>query len=108
MQARHMPTKYLIAHACFDCRKSFKISPRSNFIAVCPNCGGHAHEMGRSFKAPPTKDIEQWAKVQALYAAGFRFYSYRSTSGPQLPAKLSEVEAFIHDNPRHPMRTGGA
>ena len=64
--------------------------------------------MGRSFKAPPTKDIEQWAKVQALYAAGFRFYSYRSTSGPQLPAKLSEVEAFIHDNPRHPMRTGGA
>lgn len=59
--------------------------------------------MGRSFKAPPAKDVDQWAKVQALYNAGFRFF-YRSVSGPPLPDTLSQVAAFIRDNPTHPMR----
>lgn len=96
--------RYLIAHACFHCRKSFKLAPRKEAQAVCPGCGGELHEMGRSFKAPPSKDTEQWLKVQTLYQAGFRFFSYRSTSGPTLPARLSEVEAFIRDNPVHPLR----
>ena len=105
MQANRMPSpQYLIAHACFDCRKSFKVAPRPDSTATCPSCGGDLHEMGRSFKAPPAKDAEQWAKVQALYSAGFRFFSYRSTSGPPLPARLCEVEAFIQDNPAHPLR----
>jgi hypothetical protein len=60
--------------------------------------------MGRSFKAPPTKDLEQWAKVRVLYDAGFRFFSYRSIDGPPLPTRLSDVEAFIRDNPNHPLR----
>ena len=60
--------------------------------------------MGRSFKAPSASDTEQWAKVQALYNAGFRFFSYRSVSGPPLPARLSEVEAFVRANPAHPLR----
>lgn len=95
---------YLIAHACFDCRKSFKLAPRSNYVTTCPNCGGVILEMGRSFKAPPARDIAQWAKVWVLYAAGFRFSSYRSTSGPPLPRTRSEVKAFIGDNPAHPMK----
>jgi len=100
-----MPSpQYLIAHACLDCRKSFKVAPRLEDDAVCPGCGGQLHQMGRSFKAPRAKDTEQWAKVQALFNAGFRFFSYRSVSGPPLPARLSEVEAFIHDNPAHPLR----
>ncbi len=104
MQVNRMPSpQYLIAHACFDCRKSFKVAPRPEYQAVCPNCAGHLHEMGRSFKAPPAADLEQWAKVQALYNAGFRLSSYRG-SGPSLPARLSEVEAFIRDNPAHPLR----
>ena len=102
-----MPSpQYLIAHACFDCRKSFKVAPRRDSApeATCPNCHGPLQEMGRSFKAPLAKDTEQWAKMQALYNAGFRFFSYRSTSGPPLPARLGEVEAFIQDNPAHPLR----
>jgi len=100
-----MPSpQYLIAHACFGCRKSFKVAPRPDFLATCPNCGEQLREMGRSFKAPPVKDTEQWAKVQALYDAGFRFYSYRSVDGPPLPARLSEVKEFIRHNPTHPLR----
>lgn len=100
-----MPSpKYLIAHACFDCRKSFKVAPRKEFSAVCPGCGGKIHEMGRSFKAPPAKDLEQWEKVKALFAAGFRFSSYRSTLGPPLPDRLADVAAFIRDHPEHPLR----
>lgn len=98
---------YRVAHACFSCRKSFKIAPRQQ-SAKCPNCGGQLHQMGRSFKAPAIRDTEQWAKVEALYNAGFRFFSYRSFDCPPLPAKLSEVEAFIRDNPEHPFRVSGA
>jgi hypothetical protein len=105
MQNSRMPCpQYLIAHACFACRKSFKIAPRGDTSAVCPSCGGPLHLMGRSFKAPPAKDSEQWAKVQALYNAGFRFFSYRSVDGPPLPERLVEVDAFIRDNPAHPLR----
>lgn len=100
-----MPSpQYLIAHACFACRKSFKVAPRPAFTSTCPNCSALLHEMGRSFKAPPTKDTEQWAKVQALFDAGFRFSSYRSADGPPLPDHLSEVDGFIRDNPEHPLR----
>ncbi len=60
--------------------------------------------MGRSFKAPASRDSEQWAKVEALYAAGFRFSSYRSADGPPLPDRLAEVESFIRNNPAHPLR----
>jgi hypothetical protein len=98
---------YLIAHACFVCRKSFKIAPRAQFKAVCPSCRGPIHEMGRTFKAPPSRNLEQWSKVRALYEAGFRFFSYRSVDCPPLPAKLSQVEAFIRDNPDHPLRIAG-
>jgi hypothetical protein len=63
--------------------------------------------MGRSFKAPPAKDVEQWAKVRALYDAGFRFFSYRSADGPPLPAKLADVDAFVRGNPSHPLRVAG-
>jgi hypothetical protein len=71
---------------------------------TCPNCGEQLRSTGRSFKAPPAKDIEQWAKVEALFDAGFRFNSYRSADGPPLPSRLSEVEAFIRGNPSHPLR----
>lgn len=100
-----MPSpQYLIAHACFACRKSFKVAPRPAFTATCPNCSAQLHEMGRSFRAPPTKDTEQWATVQALFDAGFRFSSYRSVDGPPLPDRLSEVDGFIRDYPEHPLR----
>jgi hypothetical protein len=96
--------RYLIAHACFRCRCSFKVSPRPDRKAVCPKCSGPMFEMGRSFKAPPSRDKEQWLKVQALYAAGFRFFSYRSFSCAPLPRRLSEVEPFIQAHPQHPFR----
>lgn len=96
--------KYIIAHACFKCRRSFKTVPRDSREAICPRCQGTMFEMGRSFKAPPTSDREQWLKVQALYAAGFRFFSYRSYSCPALPARLSEVRSFIESHPTHPFR----
>lgn len=105
--ARTGAGSYLIAHACFACRKSFKSTPRLEHNAICPSCGGLAHEMGRSFKAPAARNLEQWIKVQALYEAGFRFFSYRSFNCPPLPARLSEVEAFIRDNLDHPMRVAG-
>ncbi|GAB2801446.1 hypothetical protein [Dyella kyungheensis] len=95
---------YLIAHACFSCRKSFKVRPRKERGATCPHCGGAILEMGRSFHAPKRRDEEQWEKVRRLYNAGFRFFSYRGMEGARLPEKLSDVPAFVSENPNHPLR----
>ena len=103
---RPPPERYLVAHACFLCRKSFKIEPTTEgTVRGCPHCGGTLYEMGRSFKAPKQRDEEQWRKVQALYAYGFRFFSYRSCPGcVPLPETYAEVEDFVNSNPSHPFR----
>jgi hypothetical protein len=93
---------YLIAHACFDCRKSWKV--RAGTEAVCPQCAATIREMGRAFKAPKKSDVEQWQKVEALWRAGFRFWSSGSTGIEPLPDQLREVDDFISRNPNHPLR----
>jgi hypothetical protein len=93
---------YLIAHACFHCRKSWKV--RADAGSVCPQCASPLHEMGRAFKAPKKSDVEQWRKVEALWLAGFRFWSVGSTEVEPLPDRLRDVEDFVRRNPDHPAR----
>lgn len=100
----HRGPDYLIAHACFGCRKSWKIERREGPHPVCPQCGNAVHEMGRAFKAPKKSDDEQWKKVEALWRAGFRFWSIWSTDVEPLPDRLSDVEDFVRRNPTHPAR----
>jgi hypothetical protein len=99
----HRGPAYLTAHACFDCRKSWKLSDDS--AAICPQCGKSAHFMGRAFKAPKMSDKEQWKKVEALWLAGYRFFPNTGWREVQpYPARLREVEEFIRCNPQHPFR----
>jgi hypothetical protein len=97
-------SEYLIAHACFDCRKSYKISPKHP-EPVCPGCGAGLSPMGRSFRAPSKSDLSGWKKIEKLWKSGFRFWSYRSAPDAEsFPAKLSEVDDFIKRNQTHPFR----
>lgn len=100
----HRGPEYLIAHACFECRKSWKLERREGVAPVCPQCGELTHEMGRAFKAPKRSDAEQWKRVEALWRAGFRFWSVRNTDVEPLPDRLHEVGDFIRRNPDHPAR----
>ena len=94
---------YLVAHACFDCCKSWKIS--ENSTATCPQCGGPLHWMGRAFKAPKKSDMEQWKKVALLWGAGFRFISHTGWRDVEpYPERLRDVAAFIEGNREHPFR----
>jgi ssDNA-binding Zn-finger/Zn-ribbon topoisomerase 1 len=94
---------YLVAHACFECRKSWKRSEESG--ATCPECGGSLHWMGRAFKAPKKSNLEQWEKVEALWGAGFRFIAHtRWRKVEPYPERLREVTAFIENNREHPFR----
>jgi DNA-directed RNA polymerase subunit RPC12/RpoP len=95
---------YVVAHACFTCRKSFKLSLLEGAHHPCPQCRSRLFEMGRSFKAPRANDIEQWEKVQGLYALGFRFWSYGRGQPPALPERLRDLQSFVADNPQHPCR----
>ena len=105
--SRKLP-HYLIAHACFECRSTFKKPPAEaagQTGYICPRCKFALHDMGRSFRAPAKNDLDGWKKVQALYAHGFRFFSYRSFGNyPRLPERFREVEAFVRTYPNHPFR----
>jgi DNA-directed RNA polymerase subunit RPC12/RpoP len=92
---------YLAAHACFNCRKSFKLSCETNHI--CPECSEPIYLMGRSFKAPKRNDDEQWRKVQKLYALGFRFHRYGGDYLP-LPERFREIDRFVEQYPEHELR----
>lgn len=105
---RRSHPEYLVAHACFACRRSMKVVPQplDQPQPRCPECGAVAHWMGRTFRAPRRDDLEQWAKVIALYAHGFRFVGSGSHDGPALPKRLREVEEFVRANPSHRCRIG--
>jgi len=62
--------------------------------------------MGRAFKTPRRSDLEQWAKVEALWMAGFRFPSQEhwGTGVAPYTDRLREVEDFVRRNPDHPFR----
>ena len=99
------PAAYLVAYACFACRKSFKRAYAPEVAQLCPQCGAEAAFMGRGFKAPRLSERKQWEKVARLWQAGYRFHM--NTRGAEIapfPAKLSDVEAFMADHPRHPFR----
>lgn len=94
---------YRVAHACFHCRKSWKLSEESS--AICPSCTAPLHWMGRAFKAPRKSDLEQWAKVELLWRAGFRFLpNTRWREIEPFPERLNEAKRFIEENPDHPFR----
>lgn len=99
----HRGPDYLIAHACFDCRKSWKRPGEQEH--VCPDCGQGLALMGRTFRAPARRQIDQWKKVKRLWDAGFRFWSYRSfPEAERYPDDLRDIDAFIERNRTHPMR----
>ena len=101
---------YRVAHACFGCRRSFKLATDASVhppeVRHCPGCGEQLRWMGRSFTAPRRTDVDQWKKVEILWSAGFRFHSYRSCpDAERLPETLAEVAEFLRRNPDHPLRS---
>lgn len=61
--------------------------------------------MGRAFKAPKKSDNEQWAKVRALWVAGFRVVNHtRWREAESFPERLREVDEFVRRNPQHLFR----
>lgn len=99
----HRGPAYLVAHACFDCRKSWKRPEECG--QSCPECGKSLAQMGRTFRAPPMRKVDQWEKVRRLWNAGFRFWSYRSfPDAERYPDSLRDVDAFIRRNRDHPMK----
>ena len=98
---------YLVAHACFACRLSFKRAPRTDHTTtLCPTCSQPLSEMGRGFKAPPRRNSDKWKAVELLYLAGFRFPSTDRRERPPFPTKSRDVANFLADNQTHPYRTG--
>ena len=98
----HRGPEYLIAHACFPCRKSFKMLPADNERNhKCPDCEGPVYEMGRSFTAPKKNDIKQWKKIYGLYVEGFRFFGSGFHTSEKLPDKLSDLNDFLSRNNEH-------
>ncbi len=109
---------YNLQHACFQCRKVFKVAyhtkeqlraawlsrrisgrqPTTEFQEpqhACPQCGGHVEMMGRAFRAPRANDLDAWRDVELLVQAGFRFFSYSSGG---YPSGIRAIQEFIAAN----------
>ena len=99
--------KYLVAHACFTCRKSFKVASRGGVAPICPQCTAPLVWMGRAFAAPPTRNTAQWRKLEELVQAGFHFGRYRGYVAPSPPTRLTDVKRFLFENPKHPLKRRG-
>lgn len=89
--------RYLIAHACFECCKSFKIEPKEQGQepAKCPECCNEIILMGRAFKPPKKTDIKQWKKVKYLVDNGILFHRYNDERYGPYPKTLEEAYDFV-------------
>jgi len=96
--------------ACFECRKSFKqtsrsevthhmpVAPDGSRFVPCPQCKRPMHNMGLDFKAPKQTDIEQWKKVVVLFKHGFAYHSCGCCGPGRRPARLKNVPAFLQES----------
>jgi hypothetical protein len=61
-------------YVCFNCRVCFhKWSPRNDFID-CVNCKKRMTYAGSAFRAPPKRDVKEWAKLEILIRGGMKFH----------------------------------
>ena len=99
----HRGAECLWPHACFECQKSWKLAEGAS--AVCPECKADLHWMCRAFKVPRKADNEQWAKIRALWDAGYRFVNHtRWKETEPFPERLRDVAEFVRNNSDHPFR----
>jgi len=87
---------YLFPHACLECRKAFK-KPVSDFVRLCPQCGGDLVRLSRKFAAPQASDTKQWDLVSLLVRNGFYFYSASESDGLSIayPKTIDEAKRFL-------------
>jgi DNA-directed RNA polymerase subunit RPC12/RpoP len=93
---------YNMPYACFNCRKSFKISSvwenyeeKDYSGQKCPECGDMMTRMGHDFQAPRKQNKNQWRKLRLLVAAGITFNSCGCEGPGYRPQTLSEAKNRI-------------
>lgn len=99
MSTRSSGPDYLTQCACFVCRKSFKRDVSDlRHIPKCPECGAATNVMGRYFRAPSSRSIDQWRKVEMLFNAGVRFSGTQAFALGRFPDTIREAKEFIARN----------
>ncbi len=94
-----------VTFVCFACRLAIKVVTVDRLTSTCPKCGRTSYFLGKAFDPPRSSAHEEWLRVQALFAAGFRFEAPGEVgeSAP-LPQALSDVPEFLARYPSHPLR----
>lgn len=101
----HEVVHLYMPYACFPCRKSFKryvADASAPDVLPCPECRGSAVRLSRKFKPPRRSDKAQWAKVEAVFRAGFRFESLPGYA--PYPRTLAEVDEFVRRHGGQPKK----
>ena len=83
---------YRLTYVCFNCRTSFKYIPIENF-RYCDDCDEQLAEMGRSFRVPSKSQNRQWKKIEMLFNAGERFWSYGRSE--KIPNTIRETKNYV-------------
>lgn len=61
-------------YACFDCRVCFHKTKYSGGNHKCPTCKKQMLFCGTAFRAPPKRNVREWAKLEVLVRAGMKFH----------------------------------
>ena len=48
-----------------------------NYKAPCPQCGQPMPNMGKGFRAPQQKEVEQWLELEEKAKQGVKFHGFR-------------------------------
>jgi hypothetical protein len=96
-------------HACFACRKMFRLSPArfrwdkdlrqmvTDHPPLCPDCGALMRNVGRFFKPPRRNNRQAWAAAELLYLSKVSQWSW----GKPI-RRLGQAKRHIAANPNRP------
>jgi len=77
-------------YACFDCRLCFHKWRHASGEHPCPVCKKEMLYAGTAFRAPPKRDVKEWAKLEIYIRAGNCFHYY-GMNGIIKPLTKSEI-----------------
>lgn len=103
---RYSEHNYKHHFACFDCRRTVKMSYRdpNSPAVVCPECAKEMHWLGRDFAAPTRTNDLEWRALEILVRAGIVFDSCGCDGPGYRPTTPREARKMVENRKRDPIK----
>jgi uncharacterized Zn finger protein (UPF0148 family) len=92
-------SNYLVAFACFKCRRAFKHPLiQGEWERICPVCKGTEYAMGRKFRSPAKDKILEWKIIELITIRGY-WGDFQSATGRRIPfpKTMEKAKEFLEE-----------